>query len=160
MSHNTVLTSIRDIQIEYHPYLFKEAADLVAFSTRCRDIRSRVRLLTRFCITVKEENIALQAYGPTSEITKFTGGPIDPVLAAVTSAVSERAGAKVEASQVLLKLASQLGAIVITTSSKEFRMKEQLAAGAIPALSAQEIADLAAAGGKQYKVDLVSQGSR
>ncbi|KAL8280809.1 hypothetical protein RQP46_006813 [Phenoliferia psychrophenolica] len=118
-------------QIEWHPYLFAQAAELVAF--------------------MKEENIAIQAYGPTSEITKFTGGPIDPVLAKVTAAVSDRAGAKVEPSQVLLKLVSQLGAIVITTSGKEFRMKEQLAAGAIPALTDSEIEDLKAAGAKDYK---------
>lgn len=73
---------------------------------------------------MKAENITLEAYGPSGPITKFTGGPLDPVLTSVTSEVTKRAGHAVEEGQVLLKLASQLGAIVITTSGKEFRIKE------------------------------------
>ncbi|KAK4699596.1 hypothetical protein P7C70_g6664, partial [Phenoliferia sp. Uapishka_3] len=118
-------------QIEYHPYLVKESEALISF--------------------MKAEGIALEAYGPTSPVTKHTGGPIDPVLSKVTASVSERAGKKVEPSQVLLKLSSQLGAIVITTSGKRFRMEEQLAAGAIPDLTTEEVDDLKAAGAKDYK---------
>lgn len=77
-----------------------------------------------------KEKIALAAYGPTSPVTKFSGTSYDDKLNKVTAAVSERAGKKVEASQVLLHLAATLGAIVITTSSKDWRMKEYVALGA------------------------------
>lgn len=63
--------------------------------------------------------------------------------------MSERAGKEVQASQVLLKLAQQQGAVVITTSSKEWRMKEQLAAAAIPDLTADEIDEINKAGAQK-----------
>ncbi|KAL8286147.1 hypothetical protein RQP46_004635 [Phenoliferia psychrophenolica] len=118
-------------QIEMHPYLLKPSADLIAF--------------------MKAENIVLQAWGPTSAVSKFSGGPLDPVLAKITSSVSKRATTPVEPHQVLLKLAEQLGFAAITTSGKEFRMKEQLSAAAIPSLTPEEIEEIRAAGAKDYK---------
>lgn len=91
-------------QIELHPFLFPAIKPLLEY--------------------LKTENIAVEAYGPTSPITKFAGTSFDKVLEKVTASVSERAGSKVEGSQVLLHLASTLGAVVITTSGKEWRMKE------------------------------------
>lgn len=93
------------------------------------------------------------------------GGPIDPVLENVAAAVSARAGGTaVSPSQVLLQLSSQLGNIVITTSGKDWRMKEwvfvplyclvlmsnssslrisrQLSAGGLPPLTKDEIQEL------------------
>ncbi|KAM0749928.1 NADP-dependent D-sorbitol-6-phosphate dehydrogenase [Meredithblackwellia eburnea MCA 4105] len=117
-------------QIEFHPYLYKETERLYNF--------------------LKEEKIAIAAYAPSLPVTHATGGPIDPVLEKVAAAASEREGKKVEPGQVLLKLASEMGAIVVTTTSKEFRMKEQLAAGAIM-LTDAEIAELKEAGDKLAK---------
>lgn len=46
---------------------------------------------------------------------------------------------KISPGQVLLKWAQQIGDIVITTSSKESRMKEQLAVPSLPDLSADQL---------------------
>ena len=60
------------------------------------------------------------------------------MLEQVTEAISARHGDQVTTSQVLLKLASQR-ALVVTTSGKDWRMKEQLAAAALPDLTEQEV---------------------
>lgn len=86
-----------------------------------------------------EHDIKIEAYSPTAPITRFSGGPFDSALEKVSAALSERHGKKVEPSQVLLKLASQRDTIVVTTSTKEWRMKQQLEAGALPALTTEEI---------------------
>ncbi|GAA5875460.1 hypothetical protein JCM16303_000637 [Sporobolomyces ruberrimus] len=110
-------------QIEFHPFVYEASEELY-----------------QFC---KHHNIRLAAYGPTCPITKFSGGPFDKVLEQVTADVSSRHGGdKVEPSQVLLKLASQRGALVVTTSGKDWRMKQQLAAGSLPDLTEQEIESL------------------
>ncbi|GAA5901587.1 hypothetical protein JCM5296_003326 [Sporobolomyces johnsonii] len=109
-------------QIEFHPFMYEAGEELYQF--------------------MKKHDIALEAYGPTSPVTKFSGGEFDKVLEKVTEAVSSRAGTKAEPSQVLLKLAAQRGAVVITTSGKAWRMKEQLAAGQLPDLSQEEIDSL------------------
>ncbi|ORY56452.1 alpha-keto ester reductase-like protein [Leucosporidium creatinivorum] len=104
-------------QIELHPFVLPAAKPLLEY--------------------LKQENITVEAYGPTSPITKFSGTSFDKVLEKVTASVSERAGSKVEGSQVLLHLASTLGAVVVTTSGKE-----QLLAGGLPALTEEEIKEL------------------
>lgn len=92
---------------------------------------------------MEKEGIRVEAYGPSQPVTKFIGGPIDPVLEKVSKAVSSRAGGNaVSTSQVLLLLASQLGFVVVTTSGKEWRMKEQLSAGGLPNLTDEEIKEL------------------
>ncbi|GAA5835143.1 hypothetical protein JCM3766R1_006882 [Sporobolomyces carnicolor] len=105
-------------QIEYHPFVYEASEELYQFCTK--------------------HGIRLAAYGPTCPITKFSGGPFDAVLEQVTEAISARHGDQVTTSQVLLKLASQR-ALVVTTSGKDWRMKEQLAAGALPDLTEQEV---------------------
>ncbi|GAA5996268.1 aldo/keto reductase [Rhodotorula paludigena] len=113
-------------QIEFHPFMYEAGEELY-----------------QFC---KKHDIVLEAYGPTSPVLRFSGGEFDGVLDKVTKAVAQRADKdKVEPSQVLLRLAAQRGAIVVTTSSKDWRMKEQLAAGALPELTQQEIDELVAA---------------
>ncbi|GAA5947299.1 hypothetical protein JCM3765_001614 [Sporobolomyces pararoseus] len=105
-------------QIEYHPFLYETTEHVV-----------------EYC---KEHNIALAAYSPLAPITRFSGGSFDGALEEVTLAVSERFGQKVTSSQVLLKLASQRGFLVVTTSNKDSRMKEALAGGALPDLTKEE----------------------
>ncbi|GAA6016526.1 hypothetical protein JCM10207_002827 [Rhodosporidiobolus poonsookiae] len=112
-------------QIEFHPFMYNAGEELYQY--------------------LKKHDIALEAYGPTSPITKFSGGEFDGALDKVVKAVSERAGQDVEGGQVLLKLASQRGAIVVTTSSKEWRLKQQLAAGGLPDLTQDEIDSLVSA---------------
>ncbi|GAA5894126.1 hypothetical protein JCM8208_002354 [Rhodotorula glutinis] len=112
-------------QIEFHPFMYTAGEELY-----------------QFC---KKHDIAIEAYGPTSPAFRFDGnrGEFDGILDKVTKAVAARTGKdKVEPSQVLLRLAAQRGAIVITTSGKDWRMKEQLAAGALPELTQDEIDEL------------------
>ncbi|GAA6006433.1 hypothetical protein JCM11491_004956 [Sporobolomyces phaffii] len=109
-------------QIEYHPYLYEVTEHVV-----------------QFCA---EHNIALAAYSPLAPLARFGGGALNQALEEVAAAVSERYGGKLEPSQVLLKFAAQRGFVVVTTSNKEWRMKEQLAAGGIPELTSEEVEKL------------------
>lgn len=133
-------------QIEFHPFVYEASEELYQF---CGSRRAQfLAVLDRGAdlpvpLPGKHHNIRLAAYGPTCPITKFSGGPFDKVLEQVTADVSSRHGGdKVEPSQVLLKLASQRGALVVTTSGKDWRMKQQLAAGSLPDLTEQEIESL------------------
>ncbi|GAA5900272.1 aldo/keto reductase [Sporobolomyces salmoneus] len=105
-------------QIEYHPFLYEESEPVVQF---CR-----------------KHKIALAAYSPLAPITRISGGSFDQALEEVAQSVSKRFGEKVSGSSVLLKLASQRGFVVVTTSNKEWRMKEQIGAGALPELTEGE----------------------
>ncbi|KNE90948.1 hypothetical protein PSTG_15642 [Puccinia striiformis f. sp. tritici PST-78] len=89
-------------QIEFHPYVWKEAEPLLNF--------------------MKQEGITLAAYGPQVPIVKMPGGKVDPILERISS---ER---QITTGEVLLKWAKAHGAIVVTTSSKETRMKSMLKA--------------------------------
>ncbi|KAA1075541.1 hypothetical protein PGTUg99_023575 [Puccinia graminis f. sp. tritici] len=87
-------------QIEFHPYVWKEAEPLLKF--------------------MKEEAIVLAAYGPQVPVVKLPGGKVDPIIERISS---ER---KISTGEVLLKWAKAHGAIVVTTSSKAARMKSML----------------------------------
>lgn len=69
---------------------------------------------------MKEHNIALQAFGPTSPITKLG----NPDFSAALDEVIDNFARPVEPGQIMLKFAAQHGAIVITTSSKKARMQQ------------------------------------
>lgn len=74
------------------------------------------------------------------------------VLDKIAESLSTRAGSTVVPSQVLLKAASQIGVgVVVTTSSKEWRMKEQLASGAIPSLTEEELNEIKTVGATYYQ---------
>ncbi|KAI9607239.1 hypothetical protein H4Q26_005756 [Puccinia striiformis f. sp. tritici PST-130] len=88
--------------IEFHPYVWKEAEPLLNF--------------------MKQEGITLAAYGPQVPVVKMPGGKVDPILERISS---ER---QITTGEVLLKWAKAHGAIVVTTSSKETRMKSMLKA--------------------------------
>ncbi|SCV66948.1 BQ2448_5594 [Microbotryum intermedium] len=120
-------------QIEFHPRVFEKAEPLFEF--------------------MKKEGIALEAYGPTTPLTKLVGEPLDSVLKQVASAVSSRTGSNttVEPSQVLLLLAHQIGAIVVTTSGKEWRMKQQLESAGLPKLTEAEIDEIRKAATPQQR---------
>ncbi|KAI9615008.1 hypothetical protein KEM48_005747 [Puccinia striiformis f. sp. tritici PST-130] len=89
-------------RIEFHPYVWKEAEPLLNF--------------------MKQEGITLAAYGPQVPVVKMPGGKVDPILERISS---ER---QITTGEVLLKWAKAHGAIVVTTSSKETRMKSMLKA--------------------------------
>ncbi|BGP37951.1 hypothetical protein JCM10450v2_001888 [Rhodotorula kratochvilovae] len=141
-------------QIEFHPFMYEAGEELYQFCTYPILLFVDLYLLTlslRFPLplspveqyTGKKHDIVIEAYGPTSPVLRFSGGEFDGVLDKVTKAVAQRAGKdKVEPSQVLLRLAAQRGAIVVTTSGKDWRMKEQLAAGDLPELTQDEIDEL------------------
>lgn len=86
----------------------------------------------------RKYEIAIAAYSPLAPITRFSGSDFDRELEDVAAAISDRFGKEVNGSQVLLKLARQRGCVVVTTSNKEWRSKEMLAAGALPDLTAEE----------------------
>lgn len=133
-------------QIEFHPFVYEASQELYDFCECLNRPHCKAWSELRPARdTGKKHDIRIAAYGPTCPITKFSGGPFDKTLEEVTAAVSERHGSKVEASQILLKLASQRGALVVTTSGKEWRMKQQLEAGSLPELSQEEIDKLVAA---------------
>ncbi|BGP22846.1 indole-3-acetaldehyde reductase [Rhodotorula toruloides] len=110
-------------QIEFHPFMYEAGEELYQY--------------------MKNKQIALEAYGPTSPLTKLLNPGFEEALNNVTKSVASRARKdKVEPGQVLLRLAAQRGAIVVTTSGKDWRMREQLAAGALPELTQDEVDSL------------------
>ncbi|KAL7005317.1 hypothetical protein EMMF5_005154 [Cystobasidiomycetes sp. EMM_F5] len=113
-------------QIELHPYIISEAQDIVDYC--------------------KQHDIKLEAYSPSAPVVYFKDGPANKVLDQVAAAVSKRSGESVTTGQILLKWAAQKGNIIITTSSKESRMKEQLAALALSELSTDEMTSIEDAG--------------
>ena len=136
-------------QIEYHPYVYEASTELYDFCTSSTSLEPhsssrKTKLTCRYPPLGAKHDIRLAAYGPTTPITKFSGvsQEFNEELEQVTKAVSKRSGQTAQSSQVLLKLASQQGCLVVTTSGKDWRMKEQLAAGGLPDLTQDEIANL------------------
>src|SRR4051812_43996573 len=80
-----------------------------------------------------------ECYGPLVPIVHHKGGPLDPVV------VSIAAKHNATPSQVLLKWSIQRGNVVVTTSSKEERLKEYLGLEGVT-LSAEEIEKISKAG--------------
>lgn len=73
----------------------------------------------------------------------FPDGPVDPVIQDIAKSTDISPG------QVLLKWAQQVGDIIVTTSSKESRMKEQLAVPSLPDLSADQVTAITDAGAQK-----------
>ena len=87
-------------QIEFHPYL--QHGDLLAYH--------------------KSKDIKVAAYGPLLPITKFKGGPLDPLLEKLASKYA------VETGEILLRWAMDQNVVPVTTSSKEQRLSDYLRA--------------------------------
>ncbi|WRT69443.1 uncharacterized protein IL334_006429 [Kwoniella shivajii] len=91
-------------QIEFHPY----------------SLPTYLPTLIPLC---KEHGIKIAAYGSLMSITRHQGGPVDQVV----KLISEERGFGQSEGQILLKWAQQInGGIVITTTTKESRMAEQI----------------------------------
>ena len=97
-------------QVEWHPYLQHVGKAALASDG------------TDFVTFHQKHGIALASYGPLTPVTRAPGGPVDPALEKLAKKYNVGAGA------VLLRWAMDRGLVVITTSSKEERMKEYLAA--------------------------------
>lgn len=88
-----------------------------------------------------QHGIVTQAYGPLTPILRHkTGGPLKPVL--------ERLAARIgtDVASVLLLWTIQKGVSPITSSSNPVNIKKIAAVNELPDLSAQDIADIDAAG--------------
>ncbi|KAI0315333.1 NADP-dependent oxidoreductase domain-containing protein [Amylostereum chailletii] len=107
-------------QIRFHPYNYASWKELLELSAK--------------------NNIVIEAYSSLTPITSMPGGPLDPVLAKL----SKRIGGT--PTQVIFKWVLAKGAVVVTTSSKRERLDEYLAAPSLPDLTADEIAEIDAAG--------------
>lgn len=112
-------------QIEFHPYLQR------------RELRKYLR----------EEDIPVAAFAALSSLTAAKGGPVDEVV--------ERLAKKydVSTSVVLLRWVLDQGMVVITTSSKEERLRDYLGNTWNFRLDESEIEDISAAGkrGDNYR---------
>jgi len=106
-------------QIEYHPYVFKADQPVIEF--------------------MKKYNITPTSYGGLTPIVRFKGGPVDPVLKSAAARLSKETGTTVTEGQVLQLWLKAKGIVAITTSSKASRVKEYLAAEALPGLTPEEI---------------------
>ncbi|KZV68439.1 Aldo/keto reductase [Peniophora sp. CONT] len=89
-----------------------------------------------------KHNIVIEAYSSLSPITAFPGGPLDPVLDRIAARIGGTPA------QVIFKWVLAKGAVVVTTSTKRERLDEYLATPSLPDLTAEEIADIEAAGAK------------
>ncbi|KAF8637408.1 hypothetical protein AX17_002903 [Amanita inopinata Kibby_2008] len=118
-------------QIEFHPYVWKAAEPLMDF---CR-----------------QHGIVIASYGGQSPIARSPGGPLDSVLATVRERVEKTRGQPVTVGQILTKWIKQKGAIVVTTSTKEFRIKEFMDTEDVPDLTPEEIKEIETSGSGVHK---------
>ncbi|KAF7338142.1 Aldo-ket-red domain-containing protein [Mycena venus] len=117
----------------FHRYIWKDAAEPIVKYGR------------------ENGNITPASYGGLSPLVRAAGGPVDEVLPPIVERLGKVQGKPVTPAQVLSKWVSHKGAIVVTTSSKEARIKEYLEASNVPDLTAEEIQAIDDAGAKQQK---------
>jgi diketogulonate reductase-like aldo/keto reductase len=111
-------------QIMLQPYNYAQQKSLLKFSA--------------------EKGIVIEAYSPLLPLTQYPGGPVDkPVKAA-----AKRLGATED--QVLLAWTKAKGAVVLSSSSKKFRLEGYIAAGDL-VLTKDEIHAIDVAGAKGPK---------
>jgi diketogulonate reductase-like aldo/keto reductase len=118
-------------QIEYHLYVSKAAQPII-----------------KFCA---EHKIVVASYGGLTPIVRASGGPIDPVVEEVRERLAKTYGKPVSAGQVLTKLLQQEGVLVVTTTTKEERIREFIDVANIPELTKEEVVKLKEAGSKLHK---------
>ncbi|KAJ7588558.1 NADP-dependent oxidoreductase domain-containing protein [Mycena floridula] len=109
-------------QIEFHPYVLKASEDIL-----------------RVC---RKHGIVIASYGSMSPVTWKSGGPVD----AAVEAIIKRVGRSATASQILAKWVLAKGAVVVTTSNKEERIKEYIATEQVPDLTPHEVTAIDEAG--------------
>ncbi|KAE9408810.1 Aldo/keto reductase, partial [Gymnopus androsaceus JB14] len=85
-------------------------------------------------------NIVVEAYSSLASITTYPGGPVDAPI----NAAAERIGAT--PTQVVFLWVKAKGAVIVTTTTTKAHMEEYLAVANLPALTAEEVAAIDAAG--------------
>jgi diketogulonate reductase-like aldo/keto reductase len=108
-------------QILFHPYVYKQQLPTLEICTQHR--------------------IVVEGYSPLIPLTQYPYGPVSGVVGAIAT----REGVKPE--QVLLAWAKAKGAVVVTTSSRRWRLEGYIAAGDL-ALTTSDLVDIDEAGGK------------
>jgi len=112
-------------QILFHPYVFEQQKPILDFAT--------------------ENGIVIEAYSLLIPLTKLPGGALDKPL----TTIGKRLNATPD--QVLMAWAKAKGVVVVTTSSKESRLKGYLAAGDLELTSDDiEAIDTAGAAGARH----------
>jgi len=109
-------------QIRLHPYNWAEMKDLVEFS--------------------KKHGIVIEAYSSLTPITRTPGGPVDQVL----TTIGVRIGAT--PAQVIFAWLKSKGVVIVTTTTKQERLKEYLDVAGLPDLTDAEIESIEEAGAK------------
>jgi len=118
-------------EIEYHPYVLAHLDPVM-------DLH-------------KKYNIVVQSYGPLSPVVRHpTGGTLKPVLKRIAERLSKDSGKEVDESGVLLLWTMQKGAVALTSSSKEERIKKFADTETLPELTKEEIDEIDKAGRKVH----------
>jgi len=117
-------------QIEFHPYVYNASKALLEFQAK--------------------HGIKTESYGGLVPITSKPDGPLTPVLKEIAAEVEKRRGAPVTEAQVLLKWLISKDIIIVTTSSKESRLKEYLDALNVPDLTVEEVKAIEEGGSKLH----------
>ncbi|KAF7294791.1 Aldo-ket-red domain-containing protein [Mycena indigotica] len=112
-------------QLEFHPYVWKAVEPIIKYGR-------------------ENGNITPASYGGLTPLVRATGGPVDAVVASIADRL------KITPGQVLGKWILQKGAILVTTSSKEERLKEYLKTPEVPDLTDEDIKAIEEAGSKQH----------
>ncbi|KAF8508538.1 NADP-dependent oxidoreductase domain-containing protein [Gautieria morchelliformis] len=109
-------------QVLFHPYNYIQNASLLEFSAKF--------------------NIVTEAYSSLTPITKVSGGPVDKPI--------QRAAKRLNATpaQVILSWVRSKGVVIVTQSTKKYRLKEYLEVADLPPLTLQEILDIETEGAK------------
>ncbi|KAJ7581080.1 NADP-dependent oxidoreductase domain-containing protein [Mycena floridula] len=125
----TIIPSVN--QIELHPYTLKAAQPILDLC--------------------KERGITIASYGGLTSVVRAPGGPVDSVVSSIAERLGKTAGRPVSASDVLTKWLLAKDALVVTTTSKEERIRTTLDSINLPDLTAEEIESIDSAGKTQHK---------
>jgi len=117
-------------QLEFHPYVYKEVLPTLELQ--------------------KEYGIVTESYGGLSPISRFKGGPLDPVLASIAKRLSDTTGKPSNEAQVLYLWQREKDIVIVTTTGKESRLPETLNTFDSPRLTDEEVALIDEAGAKEH----------
>ena len=96
-------------------------------------------------------NLVVQSYGPLSPIIRHpTGGPLKPVLERIAQRLAKDSGKEVDETAVLLLWTMGKGAVALTSSSKEERIRDIANVEGLPDLTKEEIYEIDSVGRKVH----------
>lgn len=116
-------------QIEYHPHLFKESQALLEFHAK--------------------HGIVTESYGGQSPIFRSKGTSLDAVLTPIAERLSKASGKTIQEGHVLMQWQKAKGIVFVTTTSKESRLHEYIAAADVEGLTADEVKAIDEAGAQE-----------